>query len=179
MKKLSKTLFQIVTAAVLLVLIAPIIYFAWRMGQPLPQPEFKGLTYYQFVEWRKMAYEERAIQYQTSHPAKKVDPGMCNRNVQILTIALLPLQSFGYTIASLNGAKPRASYPLPEDVTIVNFVPKWWDTFEYLFWYNTIRLNGLRNDLVEYCRVQSAIPTPEEFETMKREHEVHISTNSQ
>lgn len=178
MRRFFKALFQVITIFALLTVITPVAYFAWRMDQPLPQPEFKGLTYYQFVKWRKIAYEDRAIEYQKSHPSKKVDTGMCHRNVQFLTVTLLPLQSFGYTVAALNGAKPRASYPLPEDVTLINFVPKWWDTFEHLFWYNTIKLNGLRNDLVEYCRVKSAIPTPEEFDAMNREREIQISATS-
>lgn len=176
-KILSKTLTKLITLAVLLAIITPVLYFAWHMGQPLSQPEFNGLTYYQFIEWRKMAYEERAMQYQASHPTKKADIRMCENNTRTITILLLPLQSFGYMVTAFKGAKPDATHTLPEGVTLSNFLPKWWDTFEYIFWYNTIHLNGLQNTLVEYCRIQPNIPTPAEFEVMKLEYAANTSVS--
>jgi hypothetical protein len=53
----------------------------------------------------------------------------------------------------------------------VNFLPKWWDTFEYLFWYNQIHLDSF-GSLVAMCRLQPNIPTPEEFEAMKSKQQL-------
>ena len=61
-------LFKTTLLALLVAVLTPTLYFAWQMGKPLPQPEFKGLTYYQFFEWRKMATEDAIAKYMVSHP---------------------------------------------------------------------------------------------------------------
>jgi len=43
-------LFKTILPALLVAVLIPIEYFAWRAGQPMELPEFKGLTYYQFLE---------------------------------------------------------------------------------------------------------------------------------
>ena len=50
-------LFKTFLLTLLIAVLTPIPYFAWHMGQQLTQPEFKGLTYYQFAEWRTMKYK--------------------------------------------------------------------------------------------------------------------------
>ena len=42
-------LFKTTLLALLIAALTPILYFTWRMGKPLPQPEFKGLSYYQYM----------------------------------------------------------------------------------------------------------------------------------
>ena len=58
-------LFKITLLALLVAVLTPILYFAWQMGKPLTQPEFKGLSYYQFTEWRVISCEEynRSVQF--------------------------------------------------------------------------------------------------------------------
>lgn len=168
MKLFLNTLFKIVMLVILLTIITPVLYFAWRMGQPLSHPEFKGLTYYQFIEWREMAYHDREVDYQNKHPDANVKFGMCETGHRTLTIGVLALQSGTYTLAGLRGIPPRPSYPFPEDVTLGNFLSKWWDTYEYLFWYNEIHLDSLGSGPPgSICIIRSGIPTTEEFEAMK------------
>ena len=169
-------LFKTTLLALLVAVLTPILYFAWRMGKPLPQPEFKGLTYFQFFEWRKMATEDVIAKYMVSHPNFEYtgigEPlTACYSGHVLGAYFLLPPQSFSYTVAALAGKMPDELYPLPTDVTFLNFVPKWWDTFEYLFWYNQIHLDSF-GGFVEYCRIQPNIPTPEEFEALKLEHQI-------
>ena len=164
-------LFKTILLALLTAVLTPILYFAWRMGKPLPQPEFKGLSYYQFMEWRKMATEDVIAKYMVSHPNFKYsgvgEPiTACYSGHVLITSFIGPLQSFSYTVASLAGVMPDELHPLPSGVTLLNFMFKWWNTFEYLFWYNEIHLDSF-GSLVAYCRIQPNIPTPEEFEAMK------------
>lgn len=35
----------------ILVILVPVAYFAWRAGQQTDLPEFKVLTYYWFLDW--------------------------------------------------------------------------------------------------------------------------------
>jgi hypothetical protein len=168
-------LFKTTLLALLIAVLIPTLYFAWRMGKPLPQPEFKGLSYYQYFEWRKMATEDAIAKYIVSHPNYEYT-GIGNPMTACYSgdiagaYLLLPPQSFSYTLAALAGKMADELHPLPTGVTLLNFMPKWWDTFEYLFWYNEIRLDGF-GSLVEFCRIRPSIPTPEEFETMKLEHQ--------
>jgi hypothetical protein len=60
MKLFFKILANAVWILLLLTIIFPIGWFAWRMGQPMDMPEYNGLTYYQFVSWRKNTLHEMA-----------------------------------------------------------------------------------------------------------------------
>lgn len=155
----------------------PTLYFAWQMGRPLSQPEFKGLTYYQFTEWRKIKYEESIEKYVASHSSREYT-GLGNRMTAcfggeiIFERTFYPIQAFTYTFAALTGAKPDALHPLPEDVTTLNFLPKWWDTISHLFWYNTVHRQTFGGSMVDFCRFQPSVPTPSEFEALKLEHQL-------
>lgn len=168
-------LFKFILLALLVVVLIPPLYFAWRAAEPLPQPEFKGLTYYQFTQWRKMKHEESIAKYEASHPNveyKGVGNRMtaCYQNEIVIERTFLPFQAFTYTLAALNGVKPDAQHALPESVTLTNFLPKWWDTITHLFWFNTVHASNFGGSLVEYCKFHPNIPTPEEFEALKQEH---------
>ncbi len=169
-------LFKTTLLALLVAVLTPILYFAWQMGKPLPQPEFKGLSYYQFMKWRKMATEDVIAKYMASHP-NFIYTGVgepittCYSGHFFVGYVFLPTQAFSYNVASLVGVTPDELHALPTGVTPWNFMSKWWDTFEYLFWYNQIHLDSF-GSLVAFCRIQPDIPTPEEFETMKLEHQI-------
>jgi hypothetical protein len=170
-------LFKITLLALFITVLAPIPYFAWQMGKPLPQPEFKGLSYYQYFAWRRMATEDSIAKYMASHPDYEYNgigtPMTACYSAHVFGASLLlPPQSFSYTFAALTGKMPDELHPLPGDVTLFNFMPKWWNTFEYLFWYNQIHLDSF-GSLVAICRIQPNIPTPDEFEAMKVEHQIN------
>jgi hypothetical protein len=169
-------LFKTTLLALLIATLTPILYFAWQMDKPLPQPEFKGLSYYQFMEWRKMATEDVIAKYMVSHPNFEYtgigEPMTACYSAHVFGgYFFLPAQAFSYTLAALAGRMPDELHPLPTSVTPLNFAPKWWNTFEYLFWYNQIHLESF-NGLVEYCRIQPNIPTPAELEALKLEHRI-------
>jgi hypothetical protein len=168
-------LFKTTLLVLLIATLAPILYFAWQMGKPLSQPEFKGLSYFQYMDWRKMATEDVIAKYIVSHPNFKYkgigEPiTACYSGDLIVNSLFLPTQALSYTIDSLAGGMPDELHPLPIDVTLLNFMTKWWNTFEYLFWYNEIHLDSF-SSLVEFCRIRPDIPTPEVLETMKLEHQ--------
>ena len=169
--------FALLLFALLIAVLIPIPYFAWHMEKPLPQPEFKGLTYYQYFAWRRMATEDSIAKYMASHPDYEYSgigtPMTACYSAHVFgAYLLLPPQSFSYTLAALAGKTPDELHPLPTDVTIENFMPRWWDTFEYLLWYNQIHLDSF-GSLVVMCRIQPNIPTPKEFEALKLEHQTN------
>lgn len=176
-RKGMSLLLKIALFVLLIAALAPLPYFAWRMGRPLPQPEFKGLSYYQYMSWRKMAAEDAITKYMVSHPKYEyigIDEPItaCYSGHVLGAYLLLPAQAFSFTFAALTGKMPDELHALPTEVTPLNFMTNWWNTFENLFWYNQLHMNSF-NSLVEYCRIQPNIPTPAEFQVMKSEHQVN------
>ena len=54
MKTLRKTinlLFKLILILLILAILYPIGWFAWRAGQPMEMSGFNGLTYYKYVQW--------------------------------------------------------------------------------------------------------------------------------
>ena len=179
MKTLFKTLIKTIALTILLALIIPLIYFAYRQSQPLSHPDFKGLTYNQFVEWRSLAHHESEIAYQASHPEVEMKYGICEAGAKGIQGVIMKAQAFGYTFAALRGAKPDAIHELPKAVTFLNFLPKWWETYEYLLWYNEIKLKALWDGPPgSVCIIHSGIPSPEQLEAMKVEYAVNASERS-
>jgi len=169
-------LFKSILLVLLFAVLIPPLYFAWRAKEPLPQPEFKGLNYYQFTEWRKIKHEESIVQYEASHPNVEytgIGDRMTACDSSWLEFAVLSSQSFTFTLAALNGVKPDAQHALPENVNLTNFLPKWWNTAEYLLWFNTVHASNFGGSLVEYCKFQPNVPTPEEFEALKQEQRIN------
>jgi hypothetical protein len=171
---LSKTILLALIGAML----TPILYFAWRAAQPMELPEFKGLTYYQFLEWRLIAQNELEVKYQVSHPQVKVKVGVCDESNRVVTFLVTPLQSLLYTFWSWRDDRNRlamleANYPvINEPVTWVNFMPSWWYVYEGLVLSLT---KYTPHTSVVYCRLQPNIPTPGVFEIMKLEHQINTS----
>ncbi len=40
----------------------------WHMSHPLDDPRFKGLTYWQVLEWEKMVTDRQAVAWNQAHP---------------------------------------------------------------------------------------------------------------
>ncbi len=168
-----KTIIAMILLVLILVLLVPIGYFAWRAGQPMELPQFNGLTYYQFLEWRKMAYQDLAEQYQVAHPDEKVKYGMCfGTALAVDHLSRLPHAAF-LTLAAIYPNLQKHIDPrtiqrgfIPQDVTWQTFLSAWWHTFEMEVW------DGVDHDPhgpIAYCRLQPDIPTPEEFLVMQQE----------
>jgi len=49
------TLAKAISLLLVVTLLTPIVYFAWRAGQPMSLPEFRGLSYAQFLAERQEA----------------------------------------------------------------------------------------------------------------------------
>jgi len=168
---------KITLLALLIALLTPILYFTWRAGQPMELAEFKGLTYYQFLEWRSIAHNDLELKYKASHPQANVKIGLCDHGNQVITFSVTVWQSWWYTFWSWRDDRNRkamldARYPTSDEpVAWSNFMPAWWLTYEKLIW-----------SLAEYhphtslaqCRLQPDIPTPEEFEALKMEHQLSV-----
>lgn len=146
-----------------------VLWFVWRAGQPMEMAQFRGLSYYQFVEWRKMGYDDLARKYQARYPDKDVKEGMCFVVDQNYDLAIFFLTGY-YTLSGM--WKPLQIFVsrrdrdwIPQDVTLWNFLPSWWKTFEIGVW------NGAEGQdhsaFVVYCRLAPNIPTPEQLKAMK------------
>ncbi len=146
-----------ICALLLVALLTLLVYFAWRAGRPMDKLEFHNLTYYQLLSERQAAYDRLAQSYQAGHPNVQVKTGMCFGVEVFVEIAVSWPNSGFYTLA---GALPylkrfvnpwdlRHGY-VPENVTLVNFLPAWWHTFELFDWG---LIDHVPEGPVAYCRI--------------------------
>ena len=143
-----KTCFRIVSALastlcvlLLVAVLTPFTYFAWRVTRPMDMPEFQGQSYVQFLAERQDGYDALAETYQASHPNVEVKPGICFGAELAVEITFSWPVSGLYTLAAVSPSvkghlNPRAiSLGLvPEHVTALSFLPSWWATFEKMVW---------------------------------------------
>src|SRR5664280_1072423 len=80
-------MFKVLGVIVIVALLAPIGYFAWRAGQPMSMQEYGGRTYYGLLSERRQAYDALAHSYQANHPSVDVKNGMCFQAELAVSIA--------------------------------------------------------------------------------------------
>jgi hypothetical protein len=171
-------LFKTTLLALLIAVLTPTLYFAWRAGQPMELAEFKGLTYYQFLEWRSIAHNDLEVKYKASHPQANVKMGVCDTSNRLITFSVSVLQSWWYTYMALTLTpdemvkfKSMQHSFAPDNTTLLTFFPSWWTTYEKFIW--SLAEYTPHTSLAE-CRIQPNIPTPEEFEALKMEHQLSV-----
>jgi len=69
--------FKILLLLVVIVILTPAVYFAWRAGQPMEQPAFGGKTLYQVFADRRQAYDTLEARYHQAHPQERIVHEMC------------------------------------------------------------------------------------------------------
>ena len=179
-----KTIFKTILIALIVAIITPIPYFAWRMDQPLRYKDFNGLNYYQYIDWVGMEHQANAA----SGKYKASDCQFNNQFTQISGVTMLPAQAFISATGGLLGAKPNPAHglvALPDDyyaqadhssvngwasyvtvdTTILNFLPKWWNAYEFLFWYNQETKSQAENFK---CPIHTTVPSPDQYQAMKQ-----------
>jgi hypothetical protein len=163
MKKFLKATWKVlsvimkITLLLLLVLIlTPLGYFAWRAGQPMTMPEYDGMTYYELLTERRQAYDDLAQDYQAGHPNVDVKFGACFSTEIGVELMELPI-SFFYALASMYPSLQRSIDPrdiqngyIPDAVTWMNIFPSTWTVFEKFVWGT---VEHTPNGPVPYCRV--------------------------
>jgi hypothetical protein len=162
-----KTIFKIISTGILILMLATLVvpagYLAWRAGQPMELPQFNGLTYYEYLNWRKGILHQMAVDYQAAHPNAKMGGGLdlCFHTETGMTLLGLPMTGF-YILA---GAFPnleknvplRDRQYIPENVTLSTFMPDWWKAYEQGLWYMA---DSNIHSSVPYCRLAGTPPAP-------------------
>ena len=173
--QLFGTLIKAVLALLILALLTPVLYFAWRANQPMDMPEFKGLAYVQYMDWRKMALDDIEAQYLQSHPGIELVP--------------FPLAVWYMLTPSRDDNKNRKGddgcYNIIVGVDVLRaiysalhvlstherpFFAAWWPTFEEWVWDGAEFIASLPNG--SSCRLPLNVPTPEQYEAMKQERRI-------
>lgn len=163
MKTILKVISTGILVLMLVTIVVPVGYLAWRADQPMDLPQFKGLTYYQYLAWRETALHQMAVNYQAAHPNAKMGGGldMCF-DVDVLSdLSLkLPLSGFYvtagiYPILQQNIQKNNRQY-IPQGTIWWTFLPNWWRTYEAFVWDSA---QHAPYGPVVYCRLQPNIPS--------------------
>ena len=163
MKVLLDIVGKILLIIVLATIVVPVGYLAWRAGQPMELPQFKGLTYYQYLKWREASYHKLAVAYQAAYPNAKMGEGWdtCFDVDTVGDLSLkLPLAGF-YTLAGafpnlVKYVTPPDRQYIPKHVTLLTFLPDWWQIYEAFVWDSA---QHAPYGPVVYCRLQPNIST--------------------
>src|SRR5271157_1962566 len=121
--------FKILLLLVVIVILTPAIYFAWRAGQPMEQPAFGGKTLYQVFEDRWQAYDTLEARYRQAHPQEKIVHEMCYWTDVAMNIPAAMIVGFETLRAyfepnmNLGGVVPRR---------IQDILPASWSNYEKL-----------------------------------------------
>jgi len=139
-----------------ILILAPIGFFAWRASQPMNMPEYNGRTYYDLLAERRQAYNELARSYQANHPNMDVKEGMCYQSELLMIAYNLPWAGF----CSLAGVMPELKNVIganaqrlgcgQDEGTIITILPDWWNMFERLTFD---LLSHAMSGPVPYCRI--------------------------
>lgn len=158
--KVLSVIMKITLLVLLILILTPFGYFAWRAGQPMSMPEYDGRTYYELLTERRQAYTELAQDYQASHPNVEVKTGMCFQNEVIMsTVYTTPwagLCTLADVIPSLQRfIGPRAQQAgcgQVENTSWPTFLGSWWSNFERMQYpMYEHRMVGP----VAYCRISA------------------------
>ena len=160
-----KTILKIISTGILVLMlvmiVVPVGYLAWRADQPMDLPQFKGYTYYEYLAWRKDALHQKAVEYRTAYPHAKMGGGfdMCYYNDTFFTLLGLPMAGF-YTLAGAfpnleKYVSPNGKQYVPKDVKLLSFLPDWWRTYEKIAWYMA---STAPDTSVSYCRLAGTPP---------------------
>ncbi len=150
-------MFKILGLIVIVAILAPFGYIAWRAGQPMSMPEYGGRTYYELLTERRQAYADLATEYQASHPNTDVKVGMCFHSEVAVSLGnTLPwsgLCAASELIPSLRiyGSRSQQLGCGQMGGTWLNLPSTWWRTYEQLLYTDilTTRPHGP----VPYCRI--------------------------
>jgi len=148
---------KILGLIVIVALLVPIGYFAWRAGQPMSMPKYGGQTYYELLAERRQAYDKLAQEYQANHQKADVKTEMCFQAELIVSLTnTLPWA--GICAASefipalqMYGPKSRSMGCGQMGGRWTNFPDVWWRTYEKLLYVDILTTDP--QGPVPYCRI--------------------------
>ena len=171
--------FKAVLLVLVIAILTPIVFFAWRASQPMQMKEFNGLTFYQVMTWEKTAYARLAQQYDRAHPGKNPVDGQCYTT----DVAFVPLRyalAGWYALAGIYPGLQKYISPsdihngaVAQDVTWLTFLPTWWKNFEKSFWSGIIYS---QTGFAHWCRLPLPLP-PGRFNRTGIPHQNTIPIN--
>ena len=150
-------MFKFFGVILIVALLAPIGYFAWRAGQPMSMPEYGGRTYYELLAERRQAYDGLAHSYQVSHPNVEVKNGMCfQTEIVVSLVSTFPwagICTASEFIPALHFYGPKSQQMGCGQMggTWLNFPDVWWRTYEQLLYTDILKTRP--QGPVQYCRI--------------------------
>jgi len=150
-------MFKILGLIVIVAILTPFGYFAWRAGQPMSMPEYGGRTYYELLAERRQAYADFATEYQASHPSVEVRNGACIFTEISVELMEIPI-SGRYALSAIYPNMQQSIDPrdirdgyIPTNVTWINILPSSWKVLEMFIWGT---IEHAPQGPVPYCRIQ-------------------------
>lgn len=157
-RKIIGALLKFVALLLVILILAPIVYLAWRAGQPMSMSQYGGRTYYELLSERRQAYDTLATKYQASHPNVNVKFGMCYQSELMMIAYNAPWAG----VCSLAGVIPGLDSRMGPNAkrlgcgqtggTWLDLPSDWWNMYEHLS-YDL--LSHAETGPVPYCRISA------------------------
>ncbi len=162
--KIFSTIFKAAILTVIAVTLIPIAYFGYRMTQPMDLPQFKGLSYVQFVQWRTTTFRNSEVEYQQAHPHTDNTP----QNGSIVRHGLCEGASLSRDVVEVpfSGLNALVTDYSRGWTNLAHFSQDWWKTYEEWIWSGAVA-DQVNLPNVSYCNLRLDIPTPAQLQTMQ------------
>jgi len=146
-----KTIAAAALAGILLAILLPPVAFAIRSFQPLNDPLFNGLSFYQVTKLRYDQYQEFTPQYNATHPHSVLSPEECFWGEVAESITVSALLAEVCTLAKCSG---------------LDVVPTSIGTYPAAIWANfevnlVDQFNHAPQQPAGSCRLPPSFPPPE------------------
>jgi len=146
-----RTLITLIVIAVLV----PLAYFGCRLTQPLDMPQFKGLSYIQFVQWRTNFVADQVAKYKQQNPSKHTDLTACTGPAMITDVGRAVTSGLYIFAEDVSMVRAKGDWS-----SILGFPSDWFETFEQWVWSGA-QAEQIYLPNVSYCNLNlSKIPTP-------------------
>lgn len=129
----------------------------WHMSHPLDNPKFKGLTYWQLLEWEKMVTDQQAAAWNRAHPNDNPANWQTCVLTQVAVYVFMAYPSAGRIYLHYLSKGP-AEYFRAVDET--------WEDWNW-------RAIRSPDPMTRFCETAAShpVPTPEELEQYKLEYQ--------
>jgi hypothetical protein len=162
-RKAIRFVFKIIAtaalAAILIAILLPPVAFVIRSFQPMNDPLFNGLSFYQVTRLRYEQYKDFVTHYNTIHPAAVgMTSGACfwTEVANSFTNALI-------SKGCILWAKCRSSMPI-KPTSLITYPSAYWADFEIGLVYEFSRAP---HQPVAACRLPPSFPPPENPNTIE------------
>jgi hypothetical protein len=135
-------LFKLTLALLVIAIVYPTLWLAWRVHQPMELDAFGGHTYLELNAWMREEYARRAVETNWHGLGKD-----CYSIHVVMDELVIPSFEFAMTVMALDPQffhrelfvqqwELEQGMWAPDNITLAEFMPAFWSASERFLWYS-------------------------------------------